>query len=226
MIKNAPWSPLITGASLYLLTRAPDSYRHPALQHLQRLLSPAGIARLVTSLKWLLAIGVGRNINSFLSELAYNNFYWSSSKGDWDWPNEIAVVTGASSGFGTLYTKDLTRKGIRVAALDLNDLPAELKSNRKVVFFKCDVTDPESVKQAAAEIKKTMGSPSILINNAGIGKPKSILETSPEFLNKIFGVNLLSHWYTIQAFLPDMIKAKKGHIVSIASMASFAGAPR
>lgn len=45
--------------------------------------------------------------------------------------------------------------------------------------------------------------------------------TEPEYLRKIFDVNVLSHYYTVQAFLPDMIENNKGHIMTIASMASF-----
>lgn len=70
-----------------------------------------------------------------------------------------------------------------------------------------------------------MGQPSILVNNAGIGASHTIINTSPEHLNKIFGVNLFSHWYTCQAFLPDMIKHDKGHVVTVASTASFVALP-
>lgn len=51
----------------------------------------------------------------------------------------------------------------------------------------------------------------------------TILNTSDDYLRKIFDVNVLSNWYTIKAFLPSMIKANKGHIVTIASTASFIG---
>jgi short-subunit dehydrogenase len=68
-----------------------------------------------------------------------------------------------------------------------------------------------------------MGAPSILINNAGIAHAHTILDTSDEYLRKIFDVNLLSNWYTVKAFLPDMITKNKGHIITIASTASYAG---
>ena len=60
-----------------------------------------------------------------------------------------------------------------------------------------------------------------MINNAGIATAHTILDTSEEFLEKLFRVNLFSHWITIKEFLPAMLDAKKGHIVSIASMASY-----
>lgn len=90
-----------------------------------------------------------------------------------------------------------------------------------VKFFKCDITSKEDVERVGSEVRASFGSPSILCNNAGIAHAHTILEATPEYLNKLFNVNLISQFYTIQAFLPDMIKAKKGHIISTASIASF-----
>ncbi|GAB7356471.1 hypothetical protein MBLNU459_g7234t1 [Dothideomycetes sp. NU459] len=224
LIRKAPFSPLFTGSALYLLTRAPSSVRQPLLEQLHQVLAPHNLGRLVTGLKWLFALGIVRNINTYLTEWAGNNFYFSSNKQDWVWEQEICVVTGASSGFGALFSKDLSARGIHVVALDINELPPHLQNNPKISFFKCDVTDAEAVKDVAKSIQSTIGHPTILINNAGIGAGKSVLKTSPDFLKKIFGVNLFSHWYTVQAFLPAMLARKKGHIVSIASVASFVSA--
>lgn len=223
-IRKAPLSPLFVGPALYLLTSGPPSIREPLLEQLQNTLAPHNIGRLITGLKWVFALGLVRNINSYLTEWSGNNFYFTSNKSDWVWDKEICVVTGASSGFGALFAKDLSAKGIHVVALDINELPPHLQNNPKISFFRCDVTNPESVKDVAQTIQGTIGHPTILINNAGIGAGKSILKTSPEFLKKIFGVNLLSHWYMVQAFLPDMLAKKKGHIISIASVASFVSA--
>ena len=221
LIKRAPFSPLVTGGLLYLLTKAPTSVRLPVLLRLRELLSAQNIGRLVTTLKWLFAAGVVGATNTKLNELAYNNYRLTSTKKAWDWPNEIAVVTGASSGFGKLFALDLAAKGIKVAALDVNEPPMEISRNPRITFFVCDVTDSDAVKAVAKDIQQSVGHPSILINNAGIGKDHPIMESSPEWVNKIFAVNVISHFYLVQAFLPKMLEAKKGHIVTIASMASF-----
>jgi all-trans-retinol dehydrogenase (NAD+) len=60
-----------------------------------------------------------------------------------------------------------------------------------------------------------------LINNAGIGNAWTILDIPTDSLAKLFDINLLSHWSTVQEFLPDMIANKKGHVVGVASLASF-----
>jgi all-trans-retinol dehydrogenase (NAD+) len=94
-------------------------------------------------------------------------------------------------------------------------------SDDSVRYYKCDITSSSAVSETAAAIRRDVGTPSILINNAGVAKPHNILDTSEEFLEKVFRVNLLSHWITIKEFLPAMLDARKGHIVSIASMASY-----
>lgn len=75
----------------------------------------------------------------------------------------------------------------------------------------------------AEKVKQTLGAPTILINNAGILASHTILATSDDYLRKLFDVNVLSNWYTTKAFLPDMLAANKGHIVTIASTASYIG---
>lgn len=90
-------------------------------------------------------------------------------------------------------------------------------------FFKCDITDSSEVYSVAEKVKETMGAPTILINNAGLLASHTILTTSDAYLRKIFDVNVLSNWYTTKAFLPDMLRHNKGHIVTIASTASFIG---
>jgi all-trans-retinol dehydrogenase (NAD+) len=224
-IKNAPFSPFVTGAALLLLLKSPESVRRPVYDQLHQLLKPHNVGRLITTLKWLFGFGLVRNLNEAINALARNNFSLSSSKADWDWENEIVVVTGGSSGFGALYAKDLSAKGIHVVVMDINPLPKHLENNPKISFFKCDVTSPEAVKATASEIQTKVGHPSVLINNAGIGGQRPILQTSPAQLQKLMGVNLFSSYYMVQAFLPNMIEKKKGHVITIASIASFMTSP-
>jgi all-trans-retinol dehydrogenase (NAD+) len=79
------------------------------------------------------------------------------------------------------------------------------------------------VYAVAEQVNATLGAPSILINNAGILSSHTILNTPDAYLRKIFDVNVLSNWYTTKAFLPAMIAANKGHIVTVASSASYLG---
>jgi all-trans-retinol dehydrogenase (NAD+) len=66
-----------------------------------------------------------------------------------------------------------------------------------------------------------LGSPTILINNAGIADAHTILNTKETYLQRLFSVNVFSNFYTVKSFLPSMISNGKGHIITIASTASF-----
>jgi len=61
----------------------------------------------------------------------------------------------------------------------------------------------------------------ILINNAGVGTAETILDETEERIRRTFEVNTISHFIMVKEFLPAMIKQNHGHVVTIASMASF-----
>lgn len=77
------------------------------------------------------------------------------------------------------------------------------------------------MKDVAGQIKKDHGHPTVLINNAGIVFPETILDESDERIRLTLEVNTLSHFWTVKEFLPNMIQRDHGHIVMFASMASF-----
>jgi all-trans-retinol dehydrogenase (NAD+) len=100
-----------------------------------------------------------------------------------------------------------------------------LNAVSKVTYVRCDVTSPSSIAEAAKFVRAELGEPSILVNNAGVGQPHSILDTSNEWVTKIFQINIISHFWTVKEFLPSMVRKNKGHIVGLASMASFVAPP-
>lgn len=168
-IKNLPFSPAATGTLLYALTRAPEQYRTSLLDKICQYLSERSISRSITALKWLFAYGVLRNVHVFLSEIAQNNFSIRSQRHRYVWDKEIAVVTGAASGFGALMAKGLAAKGVNVMAIDIrDDMPEDMKANPKIHYYKCNVTDRQAVMELGKRIEKEHGEVSILINNAGV----------------------------------------------------------
>ena len=83
------------------------------------------------------------------------------------------------------------------------------------------MTDPHVVSEVASKIRAEHGHPSILINNAGMGRGNTILDLDLKDLRKTFDVNIISHFYTIREFLPNMIKENKGHVLAVASLAAY-----
>lgn len=217
-------SPLLSGPVLLAVIYAPDSVCNAVAPILKKLpdhiAASLSIARARTAFSIIFGFGVLATINDALNTMAHNSWRLRAGKG-WDWPNEIAVVTGGSSGIGKCIVDRLLGMGMRVAVLDIQGLPKELQANPRVSYYRCDVTSSESVAEAADAVRREIGHPSILINNAGIAQPSSILKTTESFLRRIFGVNLMSMWFTTQQFLPRMIQLDKGHIITVASIASF-----
>lgn len=88
-------------------------------------------------------------------------------------------------------------------------------------FYICDITNSSSLKTVGDKIRQEHGEPTVLVNNAGVGHDGTILEEPEDKIRQTFEVNTVSHFMTVREFLPDMIKKNHGHVITIASMASF-----
>lgn len=82
-------------------------------------------ATIVRLLKWGLAAWATVEANSVLNSWAESRWMRNSGKDDWDWPNEVAVVTGGSGGIGACVVKKLVSHGIKVAVLDVGPLSSQ-----------------------------------------------------------------------------------------------------
>ena len=100
----------------------------------------------------------------------------------------------------------------------------DLQSTQVNVYtYLVDVTDRTRVYSQADKVKQEVGKVTFLVNNAGIVSGKMLCDISDQMIEKTFAVNAISHYWTLKAFLPDMIKSKRGHIVTVASMAGHVG---
>jgi all-trans-retinol dehydrogenase (NAD+) len=90
-----------------------------------------------------------------------------------------------------------------------------------VHYYEVDITSSTAIKEIANKIRSAHGEPTVLINNAGIGPNKNIFDETQEEIRRVFDVNTISHFLLAKEFVPDMAKKNHGHIVTIASMASF-----
>ncbi|KAI7825543.1 hypothetical protein BX661DRAFT_184796 [Kickxella alabastrina] len=134
------------------------------------------------------------------------------------WPGEIVVVTGGSHGVGLELTKRLLRANARVAIIDVCPFPlTEQLRPGYCAHYSCDITDLDAIKAAAGQIRTDLGGdPTMLL----------LLDMSDREVDKVIDVNLTSHFHLIRQFLPAMIAANRGHIVSIGSIVSFLGTPQ
>ncbi len=143
--------------------------------------------------------------------------------------DRLALVTGAGQGNGRAIALGLAEAGARVIATDLNQdtahgTAAAIRRAGGVAWhWQHDVTDPDSSQRLAAAVQVQCGRVDLLVNNAGIIVREG--SDSPRALDtwrQVIDVNLSGVFYTTHAFL-DQLKATRGVIVNIASIAAFAG---
>jgi len=141
----------------------------------------------------------------------------------------IVLITGAGRGLGRLMALDFARKGCIVVIWDkqgADEVAAEItKLGYKAVAYTCDLSRKESIYETADRVKKEVGDVDILINNAGVVTGKPFLDSSDELIELSMKVNSMAHFWTLKAFLPGMLRKRKGHVVTIASSAGLIGVP-
>lgn len=208
LVKLTAFNPALT-LPLFLLARYTQQGSALASEH----------SAAFKHLKTLLGLGLLNTTSTWLSNGVTNN--WTSDKYDWD--REVVVVTGGSDGIGKIVVQLLAEKGIKIAVLDVQDLTYEAPPS--VRFFKCDLSSPKAIAEAASSIRSTLGNPTVLVNNAGVARGKTILDSTEKDINLTFRVNSMSHYYLVQQFLPHMIKNNHGMVVTVASLAAYLTAP-
>jgi NAD(P)-dependent dehydrogenase (short-subunit alcohol dehydrogenase family) len=139
---------------------------------------------------------------------------------------QTALVTGAGRGIGAAIARKLASLGAAVVLCGrtMNSLQATASAisnaGGRAEPMECDVTRLESVQNLASRVEQTYGTLNILVNNAGVGAFSGPLhELTPEAWDKVLNTNLRGVFYCIRSFAPLMIRAGKGHIVNISSIA-------
>jgi len=143
--------------------------------------------------------------------------------------NEIAFITGASRGIGQAIALELAAQGATVIGTATSDKGAAaitdyLKANNaKGSGMVLDVTDQASVEKVVADIEAQFGTVSILVNNAGITRDNLLMRMKEEEWDAIMQTNLTSLFRVTKACLRSMMKARRGRIISIASVVGVSG---
>ncbi|HXF28266.1 MAG TPA: 3-oxoacyl-ACP reductase FabG [Chlamydiales bacterium] len=152
---------------------------------------------------------------------------------DLDYSNEVVVVTGATAGIGKAIALSFAERGATVIAVGTNqERGAEVVREAKekcgrnaVTFMPADISNKAQVDALINDILTRFQKIDILINNAGITKDGLLMKMSEEDWRRVLDVNLTSCFYTCQAVIRSMLKARYGRIINTTSVVGLIGNP-
>lgn len=143
--------------------------------------------------------------------------------------NDLALVTGASRGIGRAIALELGRRGANVIGTATSAAGAESIGEslaaaglrgRGVVL---DVANAESVERCFKEIEAAEGTPTILVNNAGVTRDGLLMRMGAEDWQSVIDTDLTAVYRTCKAVMRGMMKARRGRIINIASVVAVMG---
>jgi len=137
----------------------------------------------------------------------------------------VAIVTGGAGGICSAICQAYANVGAKVACLDYDGTAAQAlatairENGGQAIGLACDVSDERSTIDAAAEVKRRLGVPSVLLNGAAVlDRSGTVLDIDLQEWQRVLAVNLTGAYLMSRAVLPDMINAGGGSIIHLASM--------
>ena len=142
---------------------------------------------------------------------------------------KIAIVTGAGGGFGEGIAKRFAMEGAKVAVLDIRGEAAGRVASeigREAIALTADVGAADDVQRVVDETTKRLGTPNILVNNAGTThKNRLLLEVDEATFDLMFRVNVKSIFHFVRAIAPIMRDVGGGVILNVGSTAGLRPRP-
>jgi 3-oxoacyl-[acyl-carrier protein] reductase len=142
---------------------------------------------------------------------------------------KTAVVTGAGNGIGAATALRIAAEGAAVVVADIEADNVEATCRKitaaggKAVACHTDIRDPKQVEALFAAARNAFGPAGVLINTAGVGAQRHVLDTSLETLAEMYDVNVKGTFLCTQAGARDMIKLGGGRIVNFSSHSGLLG---
>jgi 3-oxoacyl-[acyl-carrier protein] reductase len=143
-----------------------------------------------------------------------------------DFTEQVAVITGGGRGIGAAIAKGLAELGAQTVVCGRSRGPLDATAQEitsrggRCIPIEADVSDLHSVDALAKQVQSKFGRADVLVNNAGVmseGMP--LHDLAPEQWDAVMNTNLRGVYYCIRSFVPMMIRAGRGYIVNISSLA-------
>jgi len=135
---------------------------------------------------------------------------------------KVWFISGASRGFGRIWTEAALARGDRVAATARNVSALQdliERYPRQVLTLPMDVTDPKQVEMAVVRTHRLFGRIDVVLNNAGYGLLATVEEASLDEINAEFNTNFYGAVHVLQSVLPILREQGSGHILAVSSLA-------
>lgn len=143
---------------------------------------------------------------------------------------KTVIITGATRGIGAAISRKFAKEGYAVGAIYRNDdeaaqaLISELaKDGAFVHAVKADISDPDQCMRAIEQIRRVLGSPCVLVNNAGTACIAPLVAMSDEEISHLVDADLKGAIYMTKYALPDLAE-NRGSIVNVSSIWGRVGA--
>jgi short-subunit dehydrogenase len=139
--------------------------------------------------------------------------------------NEVAIVTGASSGIGAATARELARRGAKVAlaARRVDELEAHAQAIKdaggEAIAIPTDLADAAQVTRLVERTAEIMGRVDVLVNNAGAYWYTPLARTSADDVVRVLHVNLVGAMLLTRAVLPGMLERRHGAVITVGSLA-------
>ncbi|TAL80627.1 MAG: glucose 1-dehydrogenase [Candidimonas sp.] len=143
--------------------------------------------------------------------------------------DQVAIVTGATSGIGEAIARRFAAEGARVAVVGRNRERGDTvvrsitKAGGTAQFFAADVTSDDAVRDLLLAVLKRFGTLSIVVNNAGLSVPGSVVDITPAQWDEVFSINVRSAYLVSHHAMPHLLTRGDGSVINISSEAGLKG---